>query len=85
MNDLMTEQEHVAAANQGWLLLDVFNQTFERWQVQVLPLRFDKQFPNADAAAKHVIHLARSGHMVAQKALSLVMASHAPPTQKGKK
>jgi len=64
------------------MVKDVFSNPQNRWVVQVLPLHFCEQFPHAEAAALHVINLARSGHQVAAKALALVMASH---TAKGKK
>lgn len=84
MNDLLTSEEAATAAQQGWMVKNVYTNPQNRWQVQILPTQFDAMFPNADAAAVHVVGLARSGQQVATKALRLVMASHAPPT-KGKK
>lgn len=84
MADLLTKEEAALAAQQGWMVKDVFLNPQNRWHVQILPTQFHGLFPHADAASIHVINLARSGQQLAAKALGLVMASHTPPP-KGKK
>ena len=85
MNDLLTIEELTEATRHGWLVEHVFDLKNDRWVVAVLPVEFGQPpFPDAEAAALHVISNARNGSVLCQKALQLVMAGNAPTKRKKK-
>lgn len=67
-SDLLTVEEANEAAGQGWGVYDVYDQATDKWRVMVLGS------PNAEAATRGVIARAKTGSLLAQKALRLVMA-----------
>ena len=80
--DLLSEEDVLHAAAQGWTLVHVFDLGTRRCAVQVLPLVFSPPFISAEQAGSFVITQARAGSVLAARALALVMASHNPTTRK---
>lgn len=68
--ELLTIDEDKAAAAQGWSLNHVFDLELDKWRVMVLG------HPSAEIAGQAVVHLARQGSPLAQKALGLIMKSN---------
>jgi hypothetical protein len=62
MNDLLTKEEDVVAAAQGWGLYHVYDLNTSAWHVSVLPSQ----------AQQHVVNLAKANHPLPQKALRLI-------------
>lgn len=87
MLDLLTIEEDEQAAKQGWLLSHVFDQSTSRWLVEILPTRSNEKVKSARLMQTIVLNLARNKDPVALRAMSLVMASHAPakPPKRKKK
>ena len=84
MNDLLLADEHALATTQGWCLEHVYDQAPGKWRVMVLPAAFVPG-ASAEGAGAFVIGQARAGSALAQKALRIVMASHAAGPEKRKK
>ena len=70
MLELLTKEEAIAAASQGWSLSHVFDLATSRWVVQVYGM------PDCNKAGEFVVHQARLGSALAIKALRLVQVSH---------
>ena len=84
MTDLLTTKEAEQAAQQGWQLCHVFDAATSKWLVEVLPTK-DSKVHSAKRMQATVLGLARERDVVALRAMSLVMASHAPQTPKAKR
>lgn len=61
--DLLTKEEDVAAAAQGWNVYHVYELEAQKWVIRVLPAE----------VVPGVINLAKQGNPLAIKALRLVM------------
>ena len=72
MRDLLTADEDLQAAAQGWGLFDVYDLKTTRWRVMVLGQ------PSAEVASRRVVEQARQGSGVALKALRLVVKGVVP-------
>lgn len=84
MFDLLTIEEDIEAALFGWGVNYVYDLQSRRWTVQILPLTFLPPTTNADIATSQVVGLARSGHLLAIKALRLVAAAPVAPPKGNK-
>ena len=69
MYDLLSKEEDVVAASQGWQLSHVYDLEVNAWRVMVLGM------PSAVAASLSVVERARNGSPLALKALRTVMNS----------
>ena len=76
MRDLLTADEDLQAAAQGWGLFDVYDIKAARWRVMVLGQ------PSAEVASRRVVEQARQGSGVALKALRLVVKGVVPTKPK---
>lgn len=83
-SNLLTTAESERAAQQGWQLCHVFDQDAARWMVEIIPTD-NNTLRSARAMQATVLELARNRDAVALRAMSLVMASHAPPPKRKKK
>lgn len=68
--DLLTTNENLEAAAQGWNLQHVYDLESAKWRVMALG------HPSAETAGMFVVNQARMGSPLAQKALGLIMKSN---------
>ena len=70
--DLLSTEESVVAAAQGWALHHVYDLNSSRWKVQALGIKT----PAGPETWALLVGLARQGAQPATRALQLIMESH---------
>lgn len=71
--DALTLEEKILARSQGWDLFHVFDLKSAHWRVQALST---SEMPSATATLQLLINQAKTGSVLHQKALRLIMASN---------
>ena len=68
-SELLTQQETMMAAAQGWSLCHVYDLDSNKWRLQIWGM------PSSEMIGQRVVAMARAGDGLATKALRLVMSS----------